>query len=76
MRLGMSAEMQIVVRERDRALLVPFGAVDILDGKARVRVWDDHTGTERVVEVTTGITTIDAVEILSGLEPGDVVVAP
>ena len=75
-RLGMSAEMEIVVRASEQALLVPFEAVALVDGKPRVRVWDGQNETERVVEVATGITTPDAVEILSGLERGDRVIAP
>ena len=75
-RLGMSANMEIVVYESDRALVVPVGAVDLSQGSPRVRVRDGETGEDRVVEVVTGITTIDSVEIVSGLAPGDRVVAP
>lgn len=75
-RLGMSAEMQIVVHENDRALVVPVGAVDLSHGTPRVRVRDETTGGERVVEVKTGITTFDSVEILAGLAPGDKVIVP
>lgn len=75
-RLGMSADMKIVVYESDRALVVPVGAVDLSRGSPRVRVRDGETGEERVVEVVTGITTIDSVEIVRGLAPGDRVVAP
>ena len=75
-RLGMSAEMEIVIHHREDALSVPFGAVFLADGKSRVRVWDEGEGGVRTVDVTTGITTVDAVEILSGLEAGDRVVAP
>ncbi len=75
-RLGMSAEMEIVVHESERALLVPVGAVALVDGKPQVRVWDAGTGAERIVDITTGITTLDSVEVLSGLAPGDRIVAP
>ena len=75
-RLGMSADMEIVVYENDRALLVPVGAVDLSGGTPRVRVLDEETGEERVVEVATGATSIDSVEIVSGLASGDRVVAP
>ncbi len=75
-RLGMSAEMQIVVHENDRALVVPVGAVDLSGGSPRVRVRDEATGDERVVEVKTGITTLGSVEILAGLARGDKVVVP
>ena len=75
-RLGMSADMEIVVYENDRAFLVPVAAVDLSGDGPRVRVRDENTGTERIVEVATGTTTPDSVEVLSGLERGDRVVVP
>ena len=75
-RLGMSANMEIVVHEDDHALVVPIRAVDLSTGRPRVRVRDEATGGERVVEVTTGITTVDSVEIRNGLARGDTVVVP
>ncbi len=75
-RLGMSADMEIVVYESDRALVVPVGSVDLSRGSPHVRVRDEETGEERVVEVVTGTTSIDSVEIVSGLAPGDRVVTP
>lgn len=75
-RVGMSAEMEIVVHEVDGALVVPVRAVDLSTGSPRVRVRDEATGGERVVEVTTGITTLDSVEIRSGLAQGATVVVP
>ena len=74
-RLGMSADMEIVVHDKDDALVVPVRAVGFSAGKRWVRV-RDAAGGQRLVEVTTGITTVDAVEILSGLAPGDTVIVP
>ena len=76
MRLGMSADLEIVVYENDAALVVPVRAVDLSQGSPRVRVHDPATGNERVVQVATGITTVGAVEIVSGLTSGDRVVVP
>ena len=76
MRLGMSADLEIVVYENHAALVVPVGAVDLSQGSPRVRVRDPATGNERVVRVATGITTVGAVEIVSGLTSGDRVVVP
>ena len=73
-RLGMSAEMDIVLHRNDNALVAPVSAVAVAGGRPQVRVWDEATGNERVVEVEVGITTFDFVEILSGLAPGDRVV--
>ena len=75
-RLGMSANMEIVVHEHDAALAVPVRAVDLSAGKPRVRVRSATTGGVRLVEVTTGITTVDVVEIRSGLTAGDTVIVP
>lgn len=75
-RLGMSAQMEIVVHENDAALTVPFAAVSLDRDKRTVRLWDAAEGVERLVEVTTGVTTLDAVEILAGIEPGDRVIVP
>ena len=75
-RLGMSAQMEIVVHENDAALAVPFAAVALDGDRPSVRLWDAAAGAERLVEVTTGVTTLDSVEILGGIEPGDRVVVP
>ena len=75
-RLGMSANMEIVIQEKKDALAIPVRAVDVSAGKRRVRVRDATTDEVRLVEVTTGITTVDSVEILSGLAPGDTVIVP
>ena len=73
-RLGMSATMDVVVYERDDAVLVPIGAVD-----PRARTMEriePGSGERRTVAVKTGRTTASAVEIVEGVEAGDVVVVP
>ena len=75
-RLGMSAAMEIVVYENNAALVVPVSAVDLSEHTPRLRVRDATTQTERLVEVTTGVTTLDSVEIRTGLAPGDQVAVP
>ncbi len=74
LRLGMSANLEVVVYEKPAALLVPFSAVQTRNGKAWLRVRDRETGGVKQIEVDTGVTTVDAVEIVRGLEPGDEVV--
>ena len=74
LRLGMSTNLEVVVYEKPDSLLVPFGAVQTRNGKAWLRVRDRQTGGVKQVEVDTGVTTVDAVEIVRGLEPGDEVV--
>ena len=74
LRLGMSASLEVVVYDRPDALLVPIDAVELDDGQPRLRVRDRDTGTVRQVAVVTGVTTLETVEILEGVEAGDEVV--
>ena len=70
-RLGMSATLEVVVYEKQDALLVPIRAVETRGGGARLLVRDRSSGEVRPVEVVTGITTLDSVEIVEGLAAGD-----
>ncbi len=72
LRVGMSAHVTIVVHHRRAALLVPIGAVEQRDGTAWVRVLSGGDAERRAVEV--GLTTLDSVEVVKGLSPGDKVV--
>ena len=74
LRLGMSADIAVVVHDKPDALLVPIGAVRTQGGRSRLRVADG--GTVRDVVVETGMTTVRAVEVVAGIEAGDVVVLP
>ena len=74
LRIGMSARLDVLVYEQPHALVVPIHAVDTSTGVARVRVREPATGAIREVEVSTGVATLDEVEILEGLDPGAEVV--
>ncbi len=74
LRLGMSATLEVVVYEKDDALLVPIDAVETGGDVPRLRVRDRDTGEVRIVEVATGVTTLDSVEIVDGIAAGDVIV--
>lgn len=76
LRLGMSAHLEVVVYDRMGALLVPIDAVEIRDGESFLRVMDRDSGSIRSVSVATGVTTLDTVEIVSGIEAGSEVVIP
>ncbi len=76
LKLGMSVDARIVTRDRADALLVPIAAVALDGGRASVRVPDPAGGDARVVEVETGVTTLDRVEIVRGLAAGDRVYVP
>ncbi len=72
--IGMSANLEVVVYKNPKALIVPIKAVSIVDSKRFLRILDKKTGKIKKIQVKTGITTLDSVEILSGLHPGDQVV--
>ena len=71
LRLGMSARAEVVVFEKPDALLVPIAAVRFAGEASHVWIRDPDSGEAREVEVVAGMTTMDAVEILDGLTPGD-----
>ena len=69
--IGMTVEVNVVLRETSEALLVPVGAVR--DG----RVWTVQDGVLRAISVRTGAIGDRAVEIKNGLNGDEaVVVAP
>ena len=74
LRLGMSANVVIVVRDEPAALLVPLAAVRGEPGKNWLRVRSKEGGTVRRVPVEVGATTLNEAEIVRGLEAGDEVV--
>ena len=74
LRLGMSANVTIVVRDEPDALLVPLAAVKGSPGNYRVRVMDKEGGAPREVRVQAGETTLYEVEIVGGLKAGDEVI--
>ncbi|MGD9823075.1 hypothetical protein [Desulfobacter sp.] len=70
----MSANLSIIVYDNPKALMVPLGGVSIRGSETFVQVLKKSSLFPEVVEVTTGMTTLDSVEILNGLEPGDQIV--
>jgi PAS domain S-box-containing protein len=74
LRLGMSADMEILILSKSNVMMLPIQAV-LIEGVDRfVTVRDKATQSLKKVNVATGITTLDAVEIISGLQAGDEVV--
>ena len=70
LRIGMSVEANIVIAERQDAVLTPSEAV--VDGA----VWVFDDGVVRKTPVKTGVRATRMIEIVSGLEAGRRVVAP
>ena len=74
LRLGMSANVTVVVRDEPAALLLPLDAVRGGAGNYRVRLQDKDGGAPREVRVEVGETTLYEVEVVHGLEAGDEVI--
>ena len=74
LRFGMSADLEVTVYKKSDALLVPIHAVQGSGDRARLRIRDRETGEVRPVKVTTGVTTLNSVEIVSGIAAGDEIV--
>jgi HlyD family secretion protein len=75
-RLGMSANVVIVIFQKPQALLIPIRAVSMEGNNRFVTLRDKGTKALKKIPVETGITTSDAVEILKGLNAGDEVMVP
>ena len=75
LRPSMTAEVHIVLKAADNALLVPSGAVGParLDSHLTVKVLDER-GKQQQREVQVGIDNHVDAQILSGLAPGDRVI--
>jgi HlyD family secretion protein len=61
---GLGAEGNIIIQRKERTLVIPKGL--LLEGDSVLVSVD---GEERKLKVTSGIATLDEVEIVSGLEP-------
>ncbi len=73
-RPGMTANVTIVVEQRDNILLVPNRAIKLSGRQRTVTVLKD--GKPTVVDVTLGMSGDTESEVTSGLNEGDVVVVP
>ncbi len=73
-RLGMTARLDITVYDAPAALVVPVGAIR-RGPKGAVVFRRGTDGRAEPVPVTLGATQPEVVEILTGLQPGDVVAA-
>jgi membrane fusion protein (multidrug efflux system) len=72
LRPGLFARVRLIVEQRPNAILVPEEAV--IPKGARRYVYRVIDGEARMTEITLGLRQTGAVEIISGLEAGDVVI--
>jgi len=77
LRVGMSADAELILEEHENVLVIPEGAVIYEDGKTFVNIQDDSVEEGmRKIEIAKGISDGLRTEVLSGLEEGQVVVLP
>lgn len=75
LRIGMSAEVTIILAEAPDALTIPPAALGFDDqGRRMVQVWDPASASLQPRTVETGIVTAQDAQILSGLTAGEQVV--
>lgn len=69
---GMTCNVSYILRKKENVLIIPNASVKMVDGKQTVEV---KTATGEVIakQVSTGLTDGFNVEVLSGLEAGEVV---
>ena len=73
--IGALVRVTIILEKKDDVLWLPPAALQIFRGRTFVIV-QEPDGTQRTVDVVTGIESEERVEIVSGLEEGQVVVGP
>lgn len=71
---GMSVNLDIIVNQKDSALIIPRRAVKQLGGKTTVLVYAGPGNTPEEREVKVGLRGETEVEILSGLTEGEIIV--
>jgi len=77
LRVGMSADAELILEEHKNVLVIQEGAIIYEDGKTYVNVKDETVQEgKRKVEITKGISDGLRSEVLSGLEEGQVVIIP
>lgn len=72
--MGDLVRINVILQEKEDVLWLPPQALRVFDGRRFALVQEDDA--QRRVDVTVGIQTPDRVEILDGLEEGQIVVGP
>ena len=77
LRVGMSADAEIILEEHNNVLVIPEGAIIYEGGKTYVNLQDDSVPEgKRKIEITKGISDGFRTEVVSGLKEGQVVILP
>lgn len=72
-RIGMTAQIQMILKKQEDAIIIPNKAVSIDNGQQQVTVMKNDKATE-VINIKAGLTDGRNVAVLEGLKAGDVVV--
>ena len=70
--LGESVSVELIKQQKDNVLILPRNVVSLYSGESYVQVLEDGVKKERVIE--TGIKNTASIEVVSGLEEGEVVI--
>lgn len=74
MRSGMTANVTFLVTSKENIMLIPSETLRTRDGKSTVLVREN--GEEIEKEVETGLSDGKKIEVISGLNPGEIVLSP
>lgn len=70
--IGASVDLALTVEAKDQAIVIPFSAVYLYEGREVVYVVRD--GKAEISDIKVGIRNDDSVEVLSGLKEGDEII--
>jgi len=73
LREDMTLSVEVETARRERALVLPLGALRSQTGSTSASVLIVQDGRAKVRPVRLGLRTLDAAEVLEGLAPGDIV---
>jgi multidrug efflux pump subunit AcrA (membrane-fusion protein) len=73
--VGMTAKIDIGI-ENPSQILLPLSAIQDKEGKISVTILDPTTNKPKVIPVVTGETTVEKINIVKGIKPGDKVIIP
>lgn len=74
LRLGLNGDAKVILAEKKQVGSIPLEALYVKDGRQYVKVLDQNKKQVLEKTVTTGLETDDDIEILTGLNWGDLVV--
>jgi HlyD family secretion protein len=71
-RLGMNGDVELIIQTNENVLLVP--ATSVVEKENETYVWAIKNGVANKVNVQTGLSSINEIEIISGVNEGDSII--